>query len=355
MKKRILTGDRPTGQLHLGHFVGSLMNRVVSQDKYECFFILADLHTLTTRPHKAHIAELGLNIRQTVLDYLAVGIDPEKSTIFVQSAIPEIYELNTFLGMLASVPRLERIPSLKEMAQAANLKVIPYGLLGYPVLMASDILLPRANLVPVGTDNQANVEIARELARRFNAMYAEVFPIPEIQEVQTLIGIDGQAKMSKSLRNAIYLADDSETVKRKVMGMFTDPNRISADTPGQVVGNPVFIYHDIFNPNSEEVAELKSRYREGKVGDVEVKSRLFRVLEDLLTPIREQRAHFERDPQLIDEILTQGTIRMQREAQETIGLVRDAMGISKYSFREVNYPNPYTEVRTTLTQGLTFV
>jgi tryptophanyl-tRNA synthetase len=355
MKKRILTGDRPTSQLHLGHFVGSLMNRVISQDEYECFFILADLHTLTTRPHKAHIAELGHNIRQTVLDYLAVGIDPEKSTIFVQSAIPEIYELNTLMGMLASVPRLERIPSLKEMAQAANLKVIPYGLLGYPVLMAADILLPRANLVPVGTDNQANVELARELARRFNMMYAEVFPIPEIQEVQTLIGTDGQAKMSKSLHNAIYLADDSKTIQHKVMGMFTDPNRIAADTPGQVDGNPIFIYHETFNPNTEEVAELKNRYREGKVGDVEVKMRLFQVLEDLLGPIREQRARFERNPHFIDEILTQGTARMQREAQETIGLVRDAMGISKYSYREVNRPNPYTKIHTTSTQGLAFV
>jgi tryptophanyl-tRNA synthetase len=337
IRKRILTGDRPTGRLHLGHYVGSLLNRVAFQDEYECFFILADLHTLTTRPQKDNIVNLQRNITQTVLDYLAVGIDPERSTIFVQSGIPEIFELNTILGMLSNVPRLQRIPSLKEMANSANLKVIPFGLLGYPVLMAADILLPRANLVPVGVDNQANVEIARELARRFNHMYGQVFPIPDIQEEKTLIGIDGQAKMSKSLGNAITLSDDARTVEQKVMRMYTDPNRITADTPGQVESNPVFIYHDAFNSDIEEVEDLKDRYLKGKVGDIEVKVKLSHALNNMLDPIRERRIKFEENPSLVDEILANGNHRMKFEAQKTMGIVREAMGLSYSTYPEVAY------------------
>jgi len=353
-KKRILTGDRPTGRLHLGHYIGSLMNRVASQDEFECFFILADLHTLTTKPHKAQIAELQENIRQTVLDYLAVGIDPNQSTIFVQSAIPEICELDTLLGMLANVPRLERIPSLKEMAKSANLKVIPYGLLGYPILMAADILLPRANLVPVGADNRANVELAREMARRFNHMYGEVFPIPALQDEATLVGTDGQAKMSKSLNNAIFISDEAASVERKAMGMFTDPNRLTADTPGQVEGNPVFDYHEAFNPDKAEVADFKDRYRQGRVGDVEVKRKLVRVLNDLLDPIREQRAQFEKDPDLVSDILALGNRRMRVEARETLTIVREAMGLLQYTFTEV-YQNPFTTATTVPVEGLAFV
>lgn len=272
-KNTILTGDRPSGKLHLGQYVGSLRNRVSSQDQYQCYFILADLHTLTTRPEPECIDRLKENIFQTVLDYLSVGIDPEKSTIFIQSEISETCELNTLLGMLAKVPRLQRIPSLKEMATSANLKVIPFGLLGYPVLMAADILLARATLVPVSIDNKANVEFAREIARRFNHFYGEVFPIPDIQEVKTLVGTDGALKMSKSLDNAIYLSDEHATVEQKKMGMFTDPNRITADTQGKVEGNPVFIYHDLFNPDINQVNELKERYRKGRVVDVEVKEK----------------------------------------------------------------------------------
>jgi tryptophanyl-tRNA synthetase len=354
-KKRILTGDRPSGRLHLGHYLGSLLNRVTSQDDYDCYFIIADLHTLTTRPYKADISELPENILQTVIDYLAVGIDPAKSTIFIQSAIPEIYELNTLLGMLANVPRLQRIPSLKEMAQAANLKVIPFGLLGYPVLMAADILLPRAHLVPVGRDNQANVEIARELARRFNQMYGDVFPIPDIQLEKTLVGTDGQAKMSKSLGNAIYLSDLPNIVEQKVMGMYTDPNRISADTPGQVEGNPVFTYHDAFNPDIYEVNDLKERYRIGKVGDVEVKRKLAHALNQILAPIREKRGQLEQDPDLIRDILVLGNKRMKLEALETIRQVRDSMGLT-YKFNlEVNQDGSDLEKPVVPIQGLAFV
>ncbi|MBN1666960.1 MAG: tryptophan--tRNA ligase [Anaerolineales bacterium] len=330
-QKRILTGDRPTGRLHLGHYLGSLKNRVMAQDQYQCYFIIADLHTLTTRPHKHQIAELSNNIHQMVLDYLAVGIDPTGATIFVQSAIPQIYALNTLLGMLAAVPRLERIPSLKEMAEAADLKTVPLGLLGYPVLMSADILLPRAHLVPVGADNQAHVELARELARRFNHMYGETFPVPDYQIEDTLIGTDGQAKMSKSLNNAIFLSDSPRTVEQKVMGMYTDPRRISADIPGQVEGNPVFIYHEAFNPDQAEAQDLKARYRQGKVGDVEVKRKLGRAINHLLDPIRERRAQFERQPDLVTEILAQGNRRMQIVAQETMAQVMNAMGMTSYT------------------------
>jgi tryptophanyl-tRNA synthetase len=310
--------------------VGSLRNRVALQGRYECFFIIADLHTLTTRPEKHHLAELADTVRQTVLDYLAVGIDPDRATIFIQSAIPETYELNTLLGMLVSAPRLERVPSLKEMAQAAHLEAVSFGLLGYPVLQAADILLPRAHLVPVGKDNEAHVEVTREIARRFNRLYGRVFPVPEalIGEVPTLVGTDGQAKMSKSLDNAIYLSDDAQTVERKVMGMFTDPNRVRADVPGRVEGNPVFIYHEAFNPNRDEVDDLRDRYQRGKVGDVEVKEKLARAINGFLDPIREQRAHYQAQPGLVDEILAQGNRRMRQEAEETMRLVREAMGMT---------------------------
>ncbi|MEJ5184313.1 MAG: tryptophan--tRNA ligase, partial [Rectinemataceae bacterium] len=199
-RKRILTGDRPTGKLHLGHYVGSLANRVRLQDEYECFFIIADLHTLTTKPEKEHIAELPDNVRSAVLDYLAVGIDPRKSVIYLQSAVPEVTELALYFQNLVTVPRLSRIPSLKEMAQNAHIEEMPFGLLGYPVLQAADILLPRAHLVPVGKDNVAHVEITREIARRFNYLYGETFPIPEamVSEYGSLVGTDGNAKMSKS-------------------------------------------------------------------------------------------------------------------------------------------------------------
>jgi tryptophanyl-tRNA synthetase len=330
-KKRILTGDRPTGKLHLGHYVGSLTNRVQLQETYECFFIVADLHTLTTRPEKPHIDRMRGHVRDLVLDYLSVGIDPEKSVIFLQSAVPEVYQLNLILEMLVSVPRLERVPTVKDMAQDANLDAMPFGLLGYPVLQSADILLPRAHLVPVGKDNQAHVEVARELARRFNRLYGEVFPVPEILlgDVPTLVGIDGAAKMSKSRDNAIYLSDDPETVQQKVFQMYTDPNRVRADVPGRVEGNPVFIYHDVFNPDKEEVEDLKERYRTGRVGDVEVKRKLARALNAFLDPVRARRAEYESQPELVEEILVSGTDHMRAEARQTMARVREAMGLTE--------------------------
>ena len=329
MKQRILTGDRPTGQLHLGHYVGSLENRIALQDQYECYFIVADLHTLTTKPEKESVLEVGDHIQQLLMDYFAVGIDPEKSTVFLQSAVPETFELNLYFEMLVTVSRLERIPSLKEMAQAANLERMPFGLLGYPVLQAADILLPRAHLVPVGKDNEAHIEVTREIARRFNNLYGEVFPIPEalIGDVPTLVGTDGQAKMSKSIGNAIFLADDADTVREKVRSMYTDPKRVRADIPGEVEGNPVFIYHDAFNPDREEVDDLKDRYRQGQVGDVEVKTKLAKAINVFLDPIRERRAKYEANPALVEEVLIEGTRKMRVEAIETMKVVREAMSM----------------------------
>ncbi|NIS81192.1 MAG: tryptophan--tRNA ligase [Anaerolineales bacterium] len=325
-RKRILTGDRPTGRLHLGHYVGTLENRLRYQDEYESFFILADLHTLTTQPKKSAIEALRANVHEIVLDYLAVGIDPERSVIFLQSEVPETYMLNLIFEMLVSVPRLERLPSLKDMARDASLETMPFGLLGYPVLQAADILLPRAHLVPVATDNEAHVEVTREIARRFNHLYGEVFPVPEAMLGEVLVGTDGQAKASKSLDNVIYLSDDAATVARKVQGMFTDPERVRADIPGKVEGNPVFVYHDAFNPNTDQVDELKERYRKGKVGDVEVKRKLTEALNEFLEPIRTRRAQNAKQPSVIEDILVAGTKRMRQEAQETMAQVRDAMG-----------------------------
>lgn len=329
-KPRLLTGDRPTGRLHLGHYVGSLRNRVRLQNQYESFFIIADLHTLTTRPEPEYIREIPTYIREIVLDYLSIGIDPQVSTIFVQSAIPETYQLNLLFEMLVSVSRLERMPTLKDMARDANIESMPFGLLGYPVLQAVDILLPRAQVVPVGRDNQSHVELAREMARHFNNLYGEVFPEPEpiVGDVPLLVGTDGQNKMSKSLGNAIYLSDDTETVKEKVMGMYTDPNRLRATDLGAVEGNPVFIYHDAFNPSYAEVDDLKERYRQGRVGDVEVKEKLVRAINSFLDPFREKRAYYLAHPTVPRDVLADGIRRMQAEAKETMEIVRSKTGLS---------------------------
>lgn len=329
-RKRILTGDRPTGKLHLGHYVGSVANRVRLQDEYECFFIIADLHTLTTKPEKEYIEGLADNVRSAVLDYLACGIDPARSVIYLQSAVPEVVELSLFFQNLVTVPRLSRIPSLKEMAQGAGIEEMPLGLLAYPVLQAADILLPRAHLVPVGKDNVAHVEITREIARRFNYLYGETLPVPEVMvsDFGSLVGTDGNAKMSKSLNNAIYLSDDEKTVQKRVMSMYTDPKRVSADVPGTVEGNPVFQYHDAFNPDKAEVEDLKARYRAGKVGDVEVKEKLARALNAFLDPIRERRAKYEAQPGLADEVVYDGTLRMREEARATLAAVKKAMGMA---------------------------
>lgn len=331
-KKRLLTGDRPTGRLHLGHYVGSVKNRVIMQDQYECYFIIADLHTLTTKPNKEDILATRGHIHELVLDYLSCGIDPKKSTLYLQSAIPAVYEMNLIFEMLISLNRLAGLPSLKEMARNAHMdpESVPLGLIGYPVLQTADILSPRAHVVPVGKDNEAHVELSRDIARRFNQYYGEVFPLPEpiLSDVPTLIGTDGKGKMSKSAGNAIYLSDDKATVEKKVRGMYTDPQRVHANVPGTVEGNPVFALHEIFNPNRAEVEDFKRRYREGTVGDVEVKDRLSEVLNAFLDPFRERRREFEADKGYVEQVVYEGTLHMIEVSNQTLKELRSAMGIS---------------------------
>jgi tryptophanyl-tRNA synthetase len=329
-KGRLLTGDRPTGRLHLGHYVGSLENRVRLQDEYECFFLIADYHVLTTGMDRTR--EIAQNIQDLLLDYLSVGIAPDRSTIYLQSLVPEVAVLYLIFSMLTTVPRLQRVPTLKEVMRDLKLETATLGLLSYPVLQAADILMVRADVVPVGKDQASHLEVTREIARRFNEQFGPVFPEPEtlIGRVGTLVGTDGQAKMSKSLDNAIYLSDDPATVTRKVNSMFTDPTRIHPTDPGHVEGNPVFIYHDAFNRDRAEVEELKARYRAGTVGDVEVKRRLARVLNEFLTPIRERRTRFAADPRRLEEIIVEGSRAARREAQQTLHLCLEKMGMDYY-------------------------
>jgi tryptophanyl-tRNA synthetase len=326
-KQRVLTGDRPTGRLHLGHWVGSLKNRILLQEEYDCFFLVADLHSLTTQ--YKHTERVKENVRGLVLDYLSVGIDPERSTIYLQSMIPEVTELYMLFSMPVSVSRLERVPTLKQMMRDLKIGSVSLGLLAYPVLQAADILMVRAHLVPVGEDQASHIEVTREIAQRFNRLYHPVFPIPKILigEVASLPGIDGKMKMSKSLNNAIFLSDDPEAVTQKVIRMYTDPRRIHTSDPGRVEGNPLFIYHDAFNPDTEEVEELKNLYRQGRIGDVEVKSRLAKVLNDFLDPIRDQRTYFASRDQIVEDILRQGTKHARREAIKTLELAKEAMGL----------------------------
>jgi len=328
-KKRILTGDRPTGRLHLGHYVGTLANRVKLQNEYECFFIVADLHVLTTEISKKEIGQTNENVYQLVLDYLSVGIDPKKSVIYRQSQVPEVTYLSLLFSMLVTVPRCQRVPTLKEVMCDLNIKKPSLGLLTYPVLQAADILMVKAHLVPVGKDQESHIELTREIAHKFNEMYGQVFPEPKtlIGEVPTLPGLGGKAKMSKSLGNCIYLSDDKKIVKGKVMGMYTDPTRIHPTDPGHIKDNPIFIYHDVFNQNKKEVEELKKRYQTGKVGDVEVKEKLAKAINGFLNPIRARRAKFEKEENLVEKILERGNQKARKEAQKTLREVKKAMGL----------------------------
>ncbi len=331
MKKNneiLVTGDRPTGNLHLGHYVGTLENRLTLQDSYNCFFLIADLHMLTT--HQSRVDELKENITELVIDWLSVGLDPTKSCFYLQSIIPEITELTVLMSMLCSVPRVQRIPTLKEKISDLNLNEnYSLGLLSYPILMSSDILIFNASKVPVGEDQLSHVELARELARKFNSNYKEIFKEPEalISHNSRLVGIDGQSKMSKSLDNCIYLCDSEKEVEKKVMKMFTDPNRTSADIPGKVEGNPVFIYHDIFNSNKEELADFKDRYKKGKIGDVEIKKSLIVHINKFLGPIREKRLKILKNKDEIPDIIFEGSRRAREITKNNIELIREAMNL----------------------------
>ena len=327
-KPILVSGDRPTGRLHLGHLVGSLYNRIRFQHDYHCFFLVADLHMLTT--HYDKIKEVEKNVLEMVIDWLSVGLDPTRSTFYIQSQVPAITELYAILAMLCPVPRAERIPTLKEKIQDMGIEEnYSVGLLGYPILMAADILIFKATKVPVGEDQLSHLELTRELARRFNYLYGQFFPEPEavVSETSRLVGTDGNRKMSKSLDNCIYLSDDPKTVEKRVRSMYTDPNRIRADIPGNVEGNPVFIYHDAFNKNKEEVEDLKARYRAGKVGDVEVKQKLSRAINELLDPIREKRNYYEKRIDDVRDILRQGTARARAIGGENMEDIISHMGL----------------------------
>lgn len=327
MKKRILTGDRPTGPLHLGHYVGSLKNRIKLQDEYDEFIIIADVQALTD--NFEHPEKVRANVLEVAKDYLAVGIDPSKTTFFIQSQIPEIAELAVYFMNLITVARLERNPTVKtEIKEKGLEKSLPVGFFTYPVHQASDIAIFKADLVPVGADQLPMIEQTNEIVRKFNLLYGNTLieAKPLVSDFPRLVGLDGDAKMSKSLGNGIYLGESSESLKKKVMSMFTDPNRTSADVPGKVDCNPVFIYHDAFNENKDEVADLKNRYLNGKVGDVEVKEKLYLALEKLLSPIRQKRESLN-DKEVMDIVLA-GTKKARVVAQETIEQVKTAMKIN---------------------------
>lgn len=327
-KPVVVTGDRPTGRLHLGHFVGSLVNRVRLQEQYRCFFLVADLHMLTT--HYDRLGEVAANVLDMVIDWLSVGMDPRRATFYIQSQVPAIAQLYTILGMLCTVPRAQRVPTLKQQAQDIGVgENYSLGLLGYPVLMAADILIFNAAKVPVGEDQLSHLELARELARRFNHLYGPTFNEPEgiLGDIPRLVGTDGSRKMSKSLGNAIHLSDDPKTVEERVRGMYTDPQRIRADVAGRVEGNPVFIYHDLFNPDKGEVEDLKARYRAGTVGDVEVKRKLARALNAFLGPLRERRTHYETHLDEVRDILREGTRGADEIANRHMDTIMQRMGL----------------------------
>jgi len=319
---------RPTGKLHLGHLVGALRNWAALQDGYECFYFVADWHALTSE--YADPSGVTSYAYDNVVDWIAAGIDPEQSTVFVQSLVPEHAELNLLLSMVVPIPWLERVPTYKEQReQLAEKDLSTLGFLGYPLLQTADVVIYDASYVPVGEDQVPHLEFAREVVRRFHKFYGPVFvePQPLLTHFPRLPGLDNR-KMSKSYQNTIDLSDDEDGVRRKVMRMFTDPKRIRADIPGTVEGNPVFIYHDAFNTDVAEVEDLKVRYRAGRVGDVEVKQKLARALNAVLEPMRERRRALLARPDRIREILHDGSARARRLAGETMARVRDAMGIS---------------------------
>lgn len=330
MREIILTGDRPTGKLHLGHYIGSLKNRVSLQHDYDQYVMIADLQALTDyfdRP--AHVAN---SVEEVVKDYLAIGIDPNKTTIFIQSQIAELAELTMLFLNLVSIARLERNPTIKSEIQLREFtESIPAGFLCYPVSQAADITLFKATLVPAGDDQSPMIEQTNEIVRRFNRTYnTECLKETKILLSNTprLVGIDGKAKASKSLNNAIFLADSSEVLKEKVYSMYTDPDHIKVSDPGKVEGNVVFAYLDAFHENKEEVEELKAQYRKGGLGDMKLKSLLNETLQTMLKPIREKRESINRD--FVMDVIRTGTENARLKAKETMEEVRNAVGINYF-------------------------
>ncbi len=335
-KKVILTGDRPTGRLHIGHYIGSLKNRVALQNsgKYDSYIMIADLQALTDNARNPE--KIRNSLLEVALDYLAVGIDPKKSTILVQSQIPALSELTMYYLDLVSVARLNRNPTVKtEIKQKAFGESVPAGFLIYPVSQAADITAFKADTVPVGDDQEPMLEQTREVVRTFNRTYnTDVLVEPQgyfpPKGSGRLPGIDGNAKMSKSLNNGIYLADDAETVKKKIMSMYTDPNHIHVEDPGQVEGNVVFTYLDMFGTDTDKITELKAQYQAGGLGDVKIKRYLVDVMEAVLEPIRTRRAEYAKDMDAVAEMLKEGSARANAVAEQTLAEVRAAIGVNYF-------------------------
>lgn len=351
MEQIILTGDRPTGRLHVGHYVGSLKRRVELQNSgaYDKIFIMiADAQALTDNAE--HPEKVRQNIIEVALDYLACGLDPAKSTLFIQSQIPELCELSFYYMNLVTVSRLQRNPTVKAEIQMRNFETsIPVGFFTYPISQASDITAFKATAVPVGEDQAPMIEQTKEIVRKFNAVYGDTLVEPEMllpdnQACLRLPGIDGKAKMSKSLGNCIYLAEDGAEIKKKVMSMFTDPNHLRVEDPGEVEGNPVFIYLDAFSrpehferylPEYQNIGEMKAHYARGGLGDVKVKKFLNNVLQDELEPIRTRRRELEKDIPAIYDILRQGSLKAREKAAQTLDDVKRAMKINYFDDAEL--------------------
>lgn len=325
VKPRVVSGMRPTGRLHLGHLVGALQNWEQLQQTYDCYYFVADWHALTS--HYASTDAISADALDNAADWIGAGIDPEKSTLFIQSQVPEHAELYLLLQMVTPIPWLERVPTYKEqMEQLSDRDLSSLGFLGYPLLQTADVIIYNAHYVPVGEDQVPHLELSREVVRRFHNFYGEVFvePQPLLTPTPRLPGLDNR-KMSKSYNNTIDLADAAEDVVKKIRQMYTDPKRVRADIPGTVEGNPVFIYHDAFNPNRNEVDDLKARYRAGAVGDVEVKTKLAAAVNAVLDPIRERRAAALARPGYLREVLMEGSRKARLVAQETMARVRSAV------------------------------
>lgn len=334
-KQVILTGDRPTGKLHIGHYIGSLKKRVELQNtgKYDPFIMIADQQALTDNARDPE--KIRRSLTEVALDYLAVGIDPTKATIFVQSQIPALSELNLYYLNLVTVSRLERNPTVKAEIKQKNFeRSIPAGFFTYPVSQAADITAFKASLVPVGDDQEPMLEQTREIVRSFNSIYGDVLVEPQgifpPKGSGRLPGLDGNAKMSKSLNNAIYLADDADTLRKKVMSMYTDPTHVHVEDPGHVEGNMVFTYLDIFADDKGKVAELKAQYQHGGLGDVKIKRYLNEVLEGVLAPVRQRRQEFAQDMGAVYDILKQGSARANEVANQTLAEVRRAIGVNYF-------------------------
>lgn len=330
--QRILTGIRPTGSLHLGHYAGALKQWVELQRDYECFFLIADYQVSDYVDDIDHVRR---SVWDVALDWLAVGLDPAKAHFVIESQVPQHAELSVLLSWYLPLGPLRKNPTLKtEMADLeAKKHSVPVGFFIYPLMQVANILMFRANLVPVGEDQMPHIEMTRDVAQRFNRETGvEVFPLPagKVGDVPRLVGIDGDAKMSKSRGNTIDLKDDAETVRRKVMSMFTDPNHLRKEDPGKVEGNPVFMYHDAFNPDAADVAAMKEHYQRGGLGDVEVKKKLIVAINNLLDPMRERRAYYEARPKLVQEALEAGCAAGRVAADETIADVRRALKLDYF-------------------------